>query len=268
MLGGVDIARQCLAGAAGLQAGLNGGLQSWGHPGMLVTTGAPGNIPAWRVVEINGANGWEKWWEVGFQTPDLLAGDASRGWVDSSGRVRIWAEHSEDLISWRTQGFFSPAAPTPVSGGWEYWMRSYLPMDSAISTGQMWCQSTAVDGDSRNNPFTSLKLYSTVQALAHFSYTMPGDAATLQADLRAYGWTGATVVATSDVDWRIDIPNVSFSAYTTVNRIYWPSYLVANMFGDIVNPIDGNFFSGKFVNSAGVRTKVVNQFCRIGILPL
>jgi hypothetical protein len=269
MPGQASISRLDLGTAPGALAALNAGLSAWGHPGMMATAGEVAGALGYRIAEDNGPNGWEKWFEIGFTSPAPLAGDASRGWVDSSGRIRLWVEWTEDLLAWQTGAFIdAPGSPAAVSGGYEYWARSVLPSDSAVSTGQIAAASNAASGDARNNPFTSVIINSVVQSLAHYPYTMPGDAAQLQTDLRALGWTGATVAASSIVDWRIDIPDVDFTSYYTTNWVCWPVYYVANMYGDIVNPVSYMGFGGEFVNSAGVRTKSPRQFGRLAILPL
>lgn len=268
MTGSASMSRQCLAGAPGALASLNSGLQAWGHPGRNAQPGDVASVLEYRITEENGTNGYEKWFEVGFLAPDLLAGDASRGWVDTSGRMRLWLEWSEDLVTWQTGMFIDVAgSPTAVSGGYEYWVRSILPQDSEISTGRLSAGASGYE-DSRNQPFTSLVINSVVQALPNFPYQMPTDAAQMQTDLRALGWTGATVVSSAWDVWSIEIPDVDFSSYATVNAVFWPLYYIANMFGDVVNPVSNRGFSGEFVNSAGVRTKLKKQFARLGILAL
>jgi hypothetical protein len=130
----------------------------------------------------------------------------------------------------------------------------------------MWVESTAGSGaDVRNNPFTSLVINNVTRALGGFPYTMPGDAARMQADMRANGLTGATCVATAATTWRIDIPNVNYTQYSTVNKVGWPGYLVADMFGALTSTVDGRGFTGQFVNTAGVRTALTKQFGRFGL---
>lgn len=269
MSGPASISRLDLGSSPGSLAALNAGLQAWGHPGMLATAGEVSGALSYRRTEINGANGYEKWFEVGFTAPNLLVGDASRGWVDSSGRIRFWLEWSEDLFHWTTASFIDAAAPTPVAGGYEYWARSIWPMDSAASSGEIICESIGdSNDDARNNPFTALTINSVVQTLPNFPYTMPTDAALLQTDIRAAGWTGATVVASSDIAWAITIPNVSHSTYYTTNAVYWPQYYIADYLGNQTVKVWSRGFSGQYVNSAGTRTKLRKQFARLGILPL
>jgi hypothetical protein len=268
MPGCASISRQCLAGAPGALASLNSGLQSWGHPGMIATAGDVEGALAARITEEDGPNGLEKWFEVGFQTPNLLSGDATRGWVDLSGRITLAMLWSDDLTSWRTQQFIDvTGSPTAVSGGYEYWVRSILPQDSEISTGGISAGASGYE-DVRNQPFTSLVINSVVQALPNFPYQMPGDAAQMQTDLRALGWTGATVVSSAWDVWTIEIPDVDFTTYASVNAVFWPIYYIANMFGDVVNPVSNRGFHGDFVNAVGTPTKLQKQFARLRILAL
>lgn len=217
-----------------------------------------------RIVE----DGGEKWFEVGFRSPSILTGNASAGWADARGLVALRIEQSTDLVAWNL-GKMVDCATTAISNGdgtYDYWSRCIYPVDSSVKTGQLVVQSEPHE-DARNAPFTALVINGVAQSLAHFPYTMPGHASQMQADLRAVGWTGATVVSSSASVWRIVIPNVEFSSYAIDNRIYWPVYLVANLYGDIVNPIDGRGLSGTFVNASGVPTSIVRQFFRVGITP-
>lgn len=214
-----------------------------------------------RVVD----DGNEKWFEFGFESPELLNGNAADGWEDPGGYCRIRAWRSEDLVTWDNDVIASPNSPEATGDGtWNYWARCRFPVDSKVKTGQMWVESTS-RGDTRNNPFTSLVINSVSRALGGFPYTMPGDAARMQADMRANGLTGALCVASSNIIWRIDIPNINYTQYATVNRVGWPGYLIADMFGALTITVDGIGFSGQFVNTAGVRTAVPNQFGRFGL---
>lgn len=118
--------------------------------------------------------------------------------------------------------------------------------------------------DTRNNPFTALTILGVVRALGGFPYTMPGDAARMQTDLTAI-FPGATVEASSNVVWRIRIPDITFSAYHQMNKVFWPGYYIADIFGGLTVLVDGATFDGGFVNAAGVRTSVKKQFARLGI---
>lgn len=212
----------------------------------------------------------EKWFEVGFDSLEELDGSAATGWTDPRGYCDMRLERSENLVTWYEEEFTDCAdSGTPNGdGSWKYWARSIFPVDSKVKTGQIWCQSPTADFnsyDTRNNPFTSIKINNVTQSLPNYPYTMPTDAATLQSDLRAAGWTGATVVASSDVNWRIDIPDVPYDAWSSTSKVFWPGYYVADMFGGMTILVDGYGFSGQFVNSVGVRTAVLRQFARMAV---
>ena len=227
-----------------------------------------------RIVDQNVGNGLEKWFEVGIpvRNTDDMVGNASSGWTTLNAFFRLELSWSADMVTWALGKFSSSGTTSVTLDGVEctvYWARSMYPKDSALSTSHFSAISTAAyNGDARNNPITALTLNSTVQSLPHFPYTLPGDAATLQADLIAAGWTGAVVTATSNIDWEINIPGVTQTAYYKVNKVYWPLYLVADMFGAIVNPMDGVFFQGDSINSAGIPTKLPHQFARLALTPL
>lgn len=247
----------------GVIAGLNTGLEAWGHPGLARDFGDLDGVLSTRVVEDDEGNGVEKFFEVGFMVTDRLSGDAARGWVDSSGRVAMTLEHSEDGEAW-TLGKFrdAPSSPAAVAGGFEYWARAIFPVDSQTKAGTIGVVSTAGTGTPDNNPLTALTVAGVTQTLARFPYTMPTDAGELQIDLRALGWTGATVTATSDVDWEISIPGVVFSGYGNPSRLSWPAWYYTDPFGNPAT-VDGIDFSGAFLNSAGVRTALRCQLSRL-----
>lgn len=220
---------------------------------------------AYRIVTTS----TDKWFEVGVPMLDaqpMESGNASAGWLWLNGFVRLHLEWSEDLVNWHVGKFADSGSPEAVTIDGEscliYWARSVYSVDSIVKTGNMWCE--VLSGDSRNNPFTALTINGIVRALGGFPYTMPTDAARLQADLRAAGFTGATVVATSATVWRIDLPGINFTAYNMLNYIYWPDYLVPNRYGSLVNHCNGAPFQGEFVNATGGRCTLNKQFARMG----
>lgn len=219
-------------------------------------------------------DGAEIWWEVGFLAPsnDLL-GDAANGWTDAGGFLHLRFHRSENLTSWDNEFIPAPGTPVAMGGGdYMYYARSRFPQNSVVKSGQIRLSSGSYDGlpgsigsDSRNNPFTAMTIGGVVQALGGFPYTMPGDAARMQADLRARGWSTATVTASSDTVWEIIVPGVSLTSYSQASRVSWPQYLVADMFGVVNTPVNGGDLAGEYVNAAGVRTAVLKQFARLGI---
>jgi hypothetical protein len=240
---------------------------------ILPTLGAEiyGRTEARVVLDAN-----ERWFEMGFRMDHLLSGNAATGWTDQGNYFRIEPQWSPDLINW-SMGKFIPA-PTPVvdngDGTWSYWSRAIHPVDSAVKTGMLECSSGQLyygqpgnnpNTDTRNTPFTALTILGVVRALGGFPYTMPTDAARMQTDLAAI-FPGATVEASSSTVWRIRIPGQTFSAFLQLNKVYWPVYLVEDMFGDVNTPIDGANLTGNFVNSAGVAVHP-KAFGRLKITP-
>jgi hypothetical protein len=228
-----------------------------------------------RVVEHND----EKWFEVGFLSPyNNLLGDAANGWTDPGGYLFFRLERSENLTTWDHAWIDAPGSP--VNNGddtFTYWARSTFPVDSKVKSGLIEVSSGAAYGvpiqtpgnihpDTRNNPFTALTVLGVSRALGGFPYTMPGDASRMQTDLAAL-FTGATVEAIDATNWRIRIPNVSFTNYQQVNKVFWPQYLVADMFGVVNVPVNGADFQGVFFNSANVRTGLNKQFGRAKVTP-
>jgi hypothetical protein len=211
-------------------------------------------------------DGGEKFFEVGFTSGELLEGSAATGWQDVRGYVTIQLQQSENLTAWQ-EGLFVDCADSPEDmpdGSFRYWSRCIFPVDSTIKTGRMRAVGRS-PGDPRNGPFTALTLGGVVQSLPGFPYSMPTDSARLQADLRAIGWTGATVTASNLNDWEIIIPGVYYNGASIISKIYWPVYYVADMFGNINTPVDGVSFSGEFVNEDGIRTALSKQFARMAV---
>jgi hypothetical protein len=225
-------------------------------------------VPIWgvqtsRVVEDAG----EKWFEFGFKIDAQLVGNSATGWTDDGNYIRLEPQWSDDLATWH-MGKFLPA-PVPVvevePGVWEYWSRASHPVDSASKTGQLTAgyPNGFGEGDVRNNPFTSLIIAGVAIALPRFPYLMPTDAAALQEDIRAAGWPAATVTASSDIAWQITLPDIALTDYTQVVLIGWPTYLVADQFGAIVNPVFGAQFVGSYVDAAGTSIADKRGFGRL-----
>ena len=264
MLGASSMVRISLGDNPSILPALNAGIEAWGHPGIERYSDPSSLLNLANEIVTEAA---AKWYEVGFLSPELLDGNAQTGWIYRSGRVHVWLEWSDDLIHWSTGKYVdAPGSPEVIKGGILYSARSIYSQDSVVKTGHMWCESSSVyGGDTRNNPFTSLTLNNVVQSLPNFPYTMPTGAAQMQTDLRALGWTDVTVVATSDIDWKIEIPGVNFTAYSTKNFVGWPDYLVPDYFGNLVNHCNGFNFTGDFVDPNGLRCTLNKQFARLGI---
>jgi hypothetical protein len=245
-------------------AAANVGLESWGHPGLNRYSEDGGKNMAVEVV----TDGDWKWLEVGFTSPEILFGNASIGWHHALSRCRVWLERSDTLAvgSFATTGFIdAPGYPIPVLGGYAYAARLIYPVDAKVKNAALAVGYTS-GGDTRNNPFTAITIADTVQSLPSFPYTMPTHAAQLQTDLRAAGWAGATVTATSNIIWSITIPNVPLTDWVMLNKIHWAEYAYTDNLGNAaVN--DGISFAGTYVDSNNVVIKP-KQFVRLGVAKL
>lgn len=224
-------------------------------------------VLAFRSTEVDGPNGLEKWAEWGLRAEDAIefTGNAEAGWVDQFGLWRITFSRTGDMQTYSV-GQVTTCDGTPEDNGdgtHTYWCRSIYPMDSVDKTGDLVVDTATLHKDPRNNPIIGITLAGVALFLPGGSYTMPDEAPSLQFDLINMGYTGAIVTATSDVDWRIEIPGVIQSGgYLQENRVYWPMYLIPDQWGNIVNPCDSYAFSGEWRNGAGVLTNLQRQFCR------
>lgn len=222
-----------------------------------------------RVVDDAG----EKWFEMGFQMDHLLSGNPAAGWTDQGDYFRIDYEWSQDLTTWAA-GKFVPA-PTPIvdvgGGSYQYWARALNPVDAAIKSGEIRVSSGygqgGINGDitaeARNSPFTALTVAGVSLPLGGFPYTMPDDAARMQTDLRAF-YPDATIEASSSTVWRIIIPTVNFTSYSQTSKVWWPGYLIPDIFGDLTVLVDGAYFFGTLVDAAGTPI-VTKAFGRLQI---
>lgn len=246
---------------AGSLAGMAAALRAMGRPGYnLSIEDVPGNHLQYEIVEVNGPNGYEKWFDVWFDFPSQLAGNARDGWVDETLKIGIRLQRSEDLVTWDHEWIDLPS--TVVADGFRYRARMLYPVSSQNYTLTLTAADTA--GNALSYPFTALTLNSAAQSLPNFPYNMPTDAAQLQTDIRAAGWTGATVTASAATTWSIVIPNAVMSVYGAVNKIFWPSYVSGTgPLGDAYS--DGVIFTGEAVNGGNVRTNVRAQFARLQI---
>lgn len=229
-----------------------------------------------RTVTEGSGSSAEKWFEVGFESPILLDGNAADGWLDPHGHFLLRMHRSENLTSWDFDFVECPSSPETIDGGYRYWARCKYPVDSATKTGQLRAESVAswgsgepgdFGGDTRNNPITKLTVAGVNLALGGFPYTLgtAGEDARMTADMQPF-YPGATMVATSNVLWEIIIPGVTLTSFNQTNKIWWePGYLVEDMYGNLTITVNSVGLAGQFVNSAGVRTAVSKQFARLGV---
>lgn len=173
-------------------------------------------------------DGGKKWMEIGFEVNDEnpITGNPVDGWEIDGGYGYLYLEWRRNTTQWEPGKFV--AAPVPIetqSGGKIYWSRCINPATAPTATAPiLTLESTAETGDSRNQPFTAIEIGASAVSLPNAPYAMPGHAAQLQTDLRAAGYTDATVVATSNVDWRIVLKDLTFGTNQQC-RVRFASYL-------------------------------------------
>ena len=132
------------------------------------------------------------WFEFAFTIDALLNGNAGTGFTDSGNYFRLECEQSTDLVNW-SLGKFIPSPTGAVldngDGTYTYWSRA---------TTAIHYFNIQVDLTITSNRFaksiTGLSIGQVpVTAGMSYPYALPSQAATLQADLRATGYTGAVV---------------------------------------------------------------------------
>jgi hypothetical protein len=130
-----------------------------------------------------------EWFECGFDSPEILSGNAADGWTDEFGHWRLRLERSIDLVNWDYQWEDAPGSPVLASGVYTYWGRSKVP--------RLWKYVTVdetLTSDRANKSITMLNLFgANITAGMSYPYAMPSQAATLQAHLIAAGYTGTVV---------------------------------------------------------------------------
>lgn len=144
------------------------------------------------------------WMEFGFLSTVELEGNPSDGWVDPGQYAAIRMQTSMDMFNW-SEGGWIPAPSGGVidnlDGTFWYWSRSIVP--------QHW-KSLLIDNrigsDRYNKSISNIKISNTTVGLPSYPYSLPSQAAALQADLRAAGYAGA-LVTSSAADMTVSIIN-------------------------------------------------------------
>lgn len=151
---------------------------------------APQSIPP-RVVIDSVA----QWIEFGFTAPEELVGNATTGWTDAAGEISWKIQASENLTDWAEDEMIDATvtAIDNLDGTITYWSRRIVPL--------VWYYvmvDISVGSNRYGKSITGITLFGDpVTTGMDYPYAMPADAATLQADLRAAGFTGATVTTSS-----------------------------------------------------------------------
>jgi len=134
------------------------------------------------------------WIEFGFTAGEALVGNAATGWTDAAGEISWQLQTSEDLVTWAEDEMIDCAVTgiDNLDGTFTYWSRRTTPL---------YWKTTVIDltaaTDRYGKSITGITLFGAAVSLPNYPYAMPADAATLQTDLRAAGYTGATVTTSS-----------------------------------------------------------------------
>jgi hypothetical protein len=243
----------------------------------MLTRGKPGYIKSPNGLGLDGLipteirtveDGGKTWMEVGIvihnSTP--LTGNPTDGWAMHDGYGYIYLEWRRRLTQWEP-GIFV-AAPSPLesrTGETVYWSRSIHPVTAPTGTAaELVCESTLASRDSRNNPVTGFEVAGVAVSLPNFPYTFPEDAAQLQTDLRAAGYTAAEVTASSGLIWKIVLKNLTFGTDQSA-RIRFAPYFVGYVLGFPMGR-SSLYFRGAVLDDDGVEI-ALEGFARVGVLP-
>ena len=140
------------------------------------------------------------WMELEITLPGDFVGNPVDGWtgemVAGKPPVTLGLFWSSDLASWTQGGWI--AAPGKMTetlpDGRKKWFARY-------QTTPIWWFDVMVDltasSDLYGKSVTEISVLGAPVSLPHYPYAMPSQAATLQADLRAAGYTGAVVSSVS-----------------------------------------------------------------------
>jgi hypothetical protein len=166
--------------------------QSRTHDGTLIPPVMP-EFPQLEIRMTHDATGY--WCEVGFNVFEELSGSPSAGWSPPSlPGLKMQLQRSTDLVAWYEGGFEDCAgSPTELEdGSWDYWTRC-----SAPSYWEQTMMDFVLTVDRYGKAITNITLLGSTISLPGYPYAMPAAAATLQADLRTAGYTGAIVTTSS-----------------------------------------------------------------------
>lgn len=135
-----------------------------------------------------------KWFELEITLPGNFSGNPADGWTD--GTIHLGLFWSETLTSWVSGGWIAAPGKTTVTlgDGREKHFARY-------ATTPLWWMEVMIDLTAVSTRYgksiTGLTIYRTAVSLPNYPYDMPGEASQLQTDLRAAGYTNATVSSVS-----------------------------------------------------------------------
>lgn len=140
------------------------------------------------------------YFDVEVTLPGDFDGNPTDGWtgemVAGKPPVTLGLFRSEDLLTFSPGGWITTpgSSPQTLGDGRKKWFARY-------ETTPIWWNDVMVDlsvtSDLYGKSVTGLTIYRTAVSLPNYPYALPSQAATLQADLRAAGYTGAVVTTSS-----------------------------------------------------------------------
>lgn len=142
-----------------------------------------------------------KFFVIHWLMDEEMTGSVEDGFTHpSDSRLTFVVERSEDLVTWTTD-FLNVAAPEDqMDGTWLYKAQSPVLVASVAKTGLLTLSQPTPDP--RANPITGITLGDvSLTGLPNYPYQLPDDAAQLETDLVAEGYTGATVTDLASNAW-------------------------------------------------------------------
>lgn len=138
------------------------------------------------------------WFEVDVILPSGFTGSAAAGWTRTSDQIHLGLHWSENLTSWTAACSGWTAAP----GSWPVTLGDGRKLWTCRYATPVYWMATMVDfrhtSDLHGKSITGISVLGTaVTTGMSYPYAMPADAARLQTDLRAAGYTGAVVSSTT-----------------------------------------------------------------------
>lgn len=194
----------------------------------------------------------QRWYRVKCVMPDDFEGNATDGWTN--GTLRLDLEWSgDDLATWTTgQCVAAPVADVVADGTRTAWAESARPQNCGALTSDMtlrWAQPAGAVTWTLEQDVEWLQVSGSNISLPNFPYAMPGDAATLQTDLRANGFPGAEVeVDSGSAWWEIRLFDAETSDYHHVPGGYCnPGYEYTTRDGTLWNnTLRGSYSNPRF----------------------
>lgn len=131
------------------------------------------------------------WFEFAFKIDAVLTGNSATGFTDAGNYFRIDCEQSTDLVNWSLGKFIPSPVGAVVNNGdgtYTYWHRTTVPIHYFNVLVDL-----TITSNRYGKSITGLSIGQVPISLPGYPYAVPSQAATLQADLRAAGYTGAVV---------------------------------------------------------------------------